>query len=70
MARPFGNRTAWVFGYYPQHCKSPGRLRLVRTLYTASREAARAAERTAGTLGCEVTPPLKVTVEIPEGVKR
>ena len=70
MARPFGNRTAYTFGYYPMHCKSPGKLVLARRLYCGQLDAADAAGRTAGNLNCEVTGPLRVIIEIPKGVKR
>ena len=70
MARPFGNRTRWTFGYWPEHGKAPGVLTIAHQLYTGQHEASDAADRAASKMGCKVTPPLKVTVEIPEGVKR
>lgn len=70
MPRPFGNRTAYTFGYYPQHGRAPGALTVAHQTYPGRRAAADAAARAAGDLGCEVTGPLRVIIEIPKGVKR
>jgi len=69
MGRPLGDRTFWTFGYYPTKYARK-ELRVVPKLYTGRYVAGIAAQRSAAETGCEVTPPLRVKVEIPIGVRR
>jgi len=65
-----GNRTAWTYGFYPKSGADLGRLTIARQLYSGAHGAEDAADRAAAATGCEVTPPLRVRVEIPKGVRR
>ena len=69
MPRPLGDRTAWTFGYYPTK-NVLKELRIAPRFYTSRFAAEEASDRWAATNDCEVTPPLRVKVEIPKGVKR
>jgi hypothetical protein len=70
MPRPLGDRTRWTFGYYPKDGAEMGRLTIAKQLYSGQHGAEDAADRAAAATGCEVTPPLRVRVEIPKGVRR
>ena len=69
MARPFGDRHLWTFGYYPSKV-ARRQLIIARKLYTGCYVAGVAAQRASAENGCEVTQPLRVTIEIPKGVWR
>ena len=70
MPRPLGDRTRWTFGFYPNHGKGRIQLQVTSRLFSGRFAAEEASERLAAETGCEVTPPLRVRVEIPKGVRR
>ena len=70
MRKPPDHLTRWTYGFYPAHGKNPGVLTLAQRVYNGKLQAEMAAGRACSELDCEVTPPLKVKVEIPKGMRR
>jgi hypothetical protein len=70
MPRPLGDRTRWTYGYHNPADKSHGALTIAGRLFSGRFGAEEAAERFAAESGYQVTPPLRVRIEIPRGVRR